>query len=35
MSDKLTQPKEGLIKFVAFSGKKKKPESRVKGYAGQ
>jgi hypothetical protein len=25
MSDKLTQPKEGSIEFVAFTGKKRKP----------
>ena len=34
MSDKLTPPKEGTIEFVAFTGKKKKPEPRLKGYAG-
>jgi hypothetical protein len=34
MTDKLTQPKERSIEFVAFTGKKKKPEPRLKGYAG-
>jgi hypothetical protein len=33
MSDKLTPPKEGSIEFAAFTGKKKKPEPRLKGYA--
>ncbi len=33
MSYKLTQPKEGSIEFVAFT-KNKKPEPRLKGYAG-
>jgi hypothetical protein len=33
MSDKLTPPKEGSIKFAAFTRKKKKPEPRLKGYA--
>ncbi len=35
MSDKLTQPKEGSIEFAAFTGKEKKAEPRLKGYAGQ
>jgi hypothetical protein len=34
MSDKLTQPKEGSIESVAFIGKKKQPEPRLKGYVG-
>ena len=34
MSDKLSQPKEGSIEFVAFTGKKKQPEQRLRGYAG-
>ncbi len=34
MSDQLTQPKEGSIEFVAFTGRKKKPETRLKRYAG-
>jgi hypothetical protein len=34
MSNKLNLPKEGSIEFVAFTGKKKKPEPRLKGYAG-
>jgi hypothetical protein len=34
MSDKLTQPKEGSIEFVVFTGKKKQPEPRLRGYAG-
>ena len=33
MSDKLTDPKEGSIEFVAFTGKLK-PEPRLKGYVG-
>jgi hypothetical protein len=33
MSDKLTPPKEGSIEFLPFTGKKKKPEPRLKGYA--
>ena len=33
MSDKLIQPKEGSIEFVAFTGKLK-PEPRLKGYVG-
>jgi hypothetical protein len=34
MSDKLTPPKEGLIEFAAYTGKKKKPEPGLKGYVG-
>jgi hypothetical protein len=34
MSDKLTPPKERSIEFAAFTGKKKKPEPRLKGYVG-
>jgi hypothetical protein len=34
MSDQLTQPKQGSIKFAAFTGRKKKSEPRLKGYAG-
>jgi hypothetical protein len=34
MSDQLTQPKEGSIEFAAFTGRKKKPEPRLKRYAG-
>ncbi len=34
MSEKLTSPKEGSIEFAAFTGKKKKPEPRLKGYVG-
>ncbi len=34
MSDKLTPQNEGSIEFVAFTGKKKKPEPRLKGYMG-
>ena len=34
MSDKLTPPKDGSLEFVAFAGKKKKPEPRLKGNAG-
>ncbi len=34
MSDKLTIPKEESIELAAFTGKKKKPEPRLKGYAG-
>jgi hypothetical protein len=34
MSDQLTQPKEGSIEFAAFTGRKKKAEPRLKGYAG-
>ncbi len=34
MSDKLTPPKEGTIEFVAFTGKKKTPEPRLKRYVG-
>jgi hypothetical protein len=31
-SDKLTPPKEGSIEFTVFTGKKKKPDPRLKGY---
>jgi hypothetical protein len=34
MSDQLTQPKEGSNEFAAFTGRKKKPEPRLMGYAG-
>ncbi len=34
MSDQLTQPKERSIEFEAFTGRKKKAEPRLKGYAG-
>ncbi len=34
MSDQLTQPREGSIEFAAFTGRKKKAEPRLKGYAG-
>ncbi len=34
MSDQLTKPKVGSIEFVAFAGRKKKAEPRLKGYAG-
>ena len=34
MSDKLTPPKEGSIEFAAFTGKKKQPEPRLRGYMG-
>jgi hypothetical protein len=33
MSDKLTSPKEGSIEFMAFTGKKKKTNPILKGYA--
>jgi hypothetical protein len=33
-SDQLTQQKEGSIEFAAFTGRKKKAEPRLKGYAG-
>jgi hypothetical protein len=32
VSDKLIPPKEESIDFAAFTGKKKKPEPRLKGY---
>jgi hypothetical protein len=34
MPDKLIQPKDGSIEFAAFTGKKKKPEPRLKGCMG-
>ncbi len=34
MSDKLTPPKEESIEFAAFTGKKKQPEPRLRGYVG-
>jgi hypothetical protein len=34
MSDQLTQPKQGSINFAEFTGRKKKAEPRLKGYAG-
>jgi hypothetical protein len=34
MSDQLTQPRQGSIKFAAFTGRKKKAEPRLKGYGG-
>jgi hypothetical protein len=34
MSDQLTQPKQGSIEFVVFTGRKKKTEPSFKGYAG-
>jgi hypothetical protein len=34
ISDQLTQPKEGSIEFVAFTGRKKKAEPRLKGCTG-
>jgi hypothetical protein len=34
MSDQLTQPKEESLEFAAFTGRKKKAEPRLRGYAG-
>jgi hypothetical protein len=34
VSDQLTQQKEGSIEFEEFTGRKKKSEPRLKGYAG-